>query len=228
VVAVIQHTPYHSLQDSPWYAAVSAGDSLKFGDQFCNFPATTLPDGLGVHDDFEDNDCLSPWLSIIEGNIVKGASVDADDGSINHAPTGNCLTQLINPTAQRFEARLQFIATSDGKYPQWMGFAVTGLGPTPPDESMDLLGINGEVFATIDLNALMGNYLDARLTDDDVFVGFIADQPITGVLFRDGGILLDHFQYGYGAAPMPEPAVSGLALAGAAICLRRRRTPAPA
>jgi hypothetical protein len=224
-VTVVQHSPYRSLNDSPWHDAVAVGDSLKFADQFCNDPATTLPNGLGVHDDFEDNDCYSPWLRIIEGDVgrASGGSVDADDGTPNLTADGASFTQVPNFTAGRWEGRLGFLVTSDGKYPQWFGFDVTGTNDTPKPEMMDLLGVGGQIFATINLSDILGSYRDPELVPDDVFLGFLADQPVTEIVFHDGGLVLDHFQYGYGAAPVPEPTAWGMALVAAAGCLRRRR-----
>jgi hypothetical protein len=78
-VVVLPVTPYRSLDDSPWKAAVRAGDALKFRFGDCNEHADRLPSGFGVHDDFEDRDCISPWLRLKSGEILRGASVDADD-----------------------------------------------------------------------------------------------------------------------------------------------------
>ena len=38
-----------------------------------------------------------------------------------------------------------------------------------------------------------------------------------------GEVRIDHFQYGYGAQPIPEPAVPALAVIAAAGACRRRR-----
>ncbi len=225
-VTILPVTPYRSLNDSPWRDAIVAGDALKFGDQFCNFPATTLPNGLGVHDNFEDDDCLSPWLQIKTGRVFSGASVDSDDGFLNETSSGRFLAWDFVAETQRIETELTFIPTSDGKFPLWVGFVVIGAGTSPEPAMMDLLGINGMTFASVNITSLVGNYRDARLVSDDVFVGFLSSEPIRAVSFYNFGVTLDHFQYGYGAQPIPEPAASAFAafaVAAAGAGRRRRR-----
>lgn len=86
---------------------------------------------------------------------------------------------------------------------------------------MQILGLNSIVLASFNLSSVVGLYLDNSLVRDDVFVGFVADAPITGIVM--GEVRIDHFQYGYGAQPIPEPAVPALAVIAAAGACRRRR-----
>ena len=225
-ITILPATPYRSLNDSPWRNAIFAGDALKFGDQFCNSPAPTLPDGLGVHDDFEDDDCQSPWLSIATGQTRAGGSVDADDGFLNESPNGDSLWSDFVDARQRLETRLEFITTSDGKYPLWFGYAVTFAGsPQFIDGTiiMDILGANNSTLASVNLYTLLGGEINGQLVRDDVFLGFVSDEPVRAIYIYNDGIIIDHFQYGYGTQPIPEPAASVLAAFAVVAAGRRRR-----
>ena len=112
-VTLLTPTPYIRFTDSPFYDAAAAGDALKFGDQFCNFPAETLPNGYGVHDDFIDNDCLSPWVLLTRGEFrLGGGAVDEDNG-VQGDPGG----WYIFGTGPGLVANIQFsfVPTSDEK-----------------------------------------------------------------------------------------------------------------
>ena len=91
-------TPYRSLADSPWYAAVAGGDSLIFTShnyQGCVDAVNqdTLPDGYGLYEDFEE--CFTPWVTNLASTTPwersSNAGVDADDGVINGITDGHGL-----------------------------------------------------------------------------------------------------------------------------------------
>ena len=117
-LAVVQRKgagPSRSLNDSPWQEAILAGDALKFGDTFCNYPAATLPNGLGVHDNFEDEDCLSPWLKLTAAQYLVDGSVDADDGHLGETPQGDSLGGVFRPATQSIGIMLEFIPHKRGR-----------------------------------------------------------------------------------------------------------------
>ena len=210
--------PYRSIEDSPWKVAVKAGDALTFlnhSAESCDdtLLPPTLPDGLGVYDDF--GDCGTPWAIPIDAE-KDNISVDADDGHINGSYNGHSLTARNGQRAYTIE----FYPTSDNKLPQWFGFAsMNGGYLTSP--SMRVFGVGGNLLDAInlvDLNVALGTspYLPK-------FQGFLFGQEISSIQF-DEGLIIDHFQYGYGAAPIPEP--TGLVLLSVVGVLglgRRRR-----
>ena len=208
--------PYRSIEDSPWKVAVNAGDALTFLNhkaENCDdtLLPPTLPDGLGVYDDF--GDCRTPWAVPFGAENVSNRSVDADDGKIDGSLLGHSISRLTNTPS----FTIQFFLTSDNKYPRWLGFASMNYFDTAP--TMDVFGEGGGLLETINLSALnnaVGTSPYAK------FQGFLFDIPISSIRFN-GAIIIDHFQYGYGAAPIPEPAGMGLLGVAAALGLNRRR-----
>lgn len=166
-----------------------------------------------MYDDF--GDCSTPWavpIDVESDNI----SVDADDGYINGSYNGHSLTARSGLRSYTIE----FYKTADNKLPQWFGFAsMNGGYLTPP--SMRVFGVGGNLLDTInlvDLNDALGTHPYVPK-----FQGFLFSQEINSIQF-DEGLVIDHFQYGYGAGPIPEP--TGMALIGVAAVLglsRRRR-----
>ncbi len=142
--------------------------------------------------------------------------VDADDGAIDGQAFGNALSSTNVPVTNGFT--LNFIPTTDGKLPQWFGFV--GVSDPNTAASIQILGVGGSLIESIQLSALQAaiNQNPYRVK----FQGFIVGQEISAVRFVNG-IAIDHFQYGYGAAPIPEPASLGLLAGGVFLGLRRRR-----
>jgi hypothetical protein len=222
-VAVLPVTPYRSLADSPWKEAVTAGDALKFRFGDCNEHAPTLPSGFGVHDNFEDRDCYSPWARITKGTLNEGNSIRSDLGVPGNTPFGTYFAMAYAPDDQQYIGQISFILTSDGMLPSWVGFGVVHTNALDGPVFADILGTGSTLLSTINLTSYLGNYRGGS-TDDDVFLGFFSDTPVESIVFRGlGGVTLDHFQYGYGT-PIPEPTLPPLtALALAATTYRRRR-----
>ena len=212
--------PYRSIEDSPWQVAVKAGDALTFLNhkaEDCDdtLLPPTLPDGLGVYDDF--GDCRTPWAVPFGAENVRNRSVDADDGKVDGRLLGHSISALTNTRSFTIE----FFPTSDNKLPRWFGFAaMNSFGSTP---TIDVFGEGGGLLETINLATLSNAVGTAPYVPK--FQGFLFDNPVSSIRFGEG-IIIDHFQYGYGAAPIPEPA--GLALLGVVGGLRlsrRRRGP---
>ena len=213
--------PYRSIDDSPWKVAVKAGDALTFlnhSAESCDdtLLPPTLPDGLGVYDDY--GDCRTPWAVDFGSASDHSRSVDADDGLIDGRLNGTSL----EAQSSFVTFGVQFYPTSDGKLPRWFGFAsLSGRRITPP--TLRVFGASGDLLDTINLIDMNDTF--PTISSGVRFQGFLFDQEVGRIEFG-GGLVIDHFQYGYGAAPIPEPA--GLALIGAAgvfaITRRRRGT----
>jgi len=200
--------PYRSIEDSPWKVAVKAGDVLALKNHYAEscdgtLLPPTLPDGLGVYDDF--GDCSTPWAVPFGAENVFNRSVDADDGNIDGRLLGHSITALTNTRS----FTIVFNPTSDNKLPRWFGFAAMNSFGTAP--TMDVFGEGGGLLERINLAALSNAVGTAPYVPK--FQGFLFDNRVSSIRFGEG-IIIDHFQYGYGAGPIPEPA--GLALIGAA------------
>lgn len=209
-------TPYRSLADSPWYRAIADGDALTYyshtWDDCDPTGVGTLPDGLGVYEDFEA--CGTPWVSKIQTRYSDNQGVDADDGDIDGQSSGNVLVPMGN------NFTLVFSPTTNGKLPQWFGFVSLARSTVRPP-SIEILGLGGNLLERIQLTDLNQAVLANPPGPLGVrFQGFIVSQEITAIRFLDGAVI-DHFQYGYGAAPIPEPSV--LALTGLVFLGFKRR-----
>lgn len=222
VLSVVTVPTYRYLTDSPWYPAVVAGDALKKvpfdspgGTYYEN--ATTLPDGLGVHDNFEgdDFDQMSPFVQVDYDEVVLGSNSEADGFGIY--PSSH-LTSAFNLANGRNELPMTFIATEDGKYPIWLGFAGGVVGPSA---NLQIIGVDGSI-ENIDLYGVL-NALPPTSPRSYPFVGFIFDRPIKSAVIQTGA-LIDHLQYGYGASPIPESGAAMLAGVAGLLLARRRRT----
>ncbi len=213
-------TPYRSLADSPWRVAVEAGDALEFSKHTWNgceeLNPTTLPDGYGVYDDFQE--CTTTWLLHSHTEFVLNSSVDADDGVLDGVGHGRSIQSDIHTGGIPVDFMLSFSPTSDGKLPKWFGFASLFATPLNQPPAIDVLGVGGALLQSITLTDL-NNGVNA-MPFVAKFQGFISDQEITAIIFHEG-LTIDHFQYGYGAGPVPEPC--SLLLVGlGGIVLRRR------
>ena len=210
--------PYRSIEDSPWKVAVKAGDALTFlnhSAESCDdtLLPPTLPDGLGVYDDF--GDCRTPWAVPFGAASDHSRSVDADDGFIDGILNGTSLEQ----SSSFVTFGIEFYPTSDSKLPRWFGFAsLSGRRITPP--TLRVFGASGDLLDTINLIDM--NVAFPTISSGVRFQGFLFDQEVGRIEFG-GGLVIDHFQYGYGAAPIPEP--TGLVLLSVVGVLRisRRR-----
>ncbi len=216
-------TPYRSLADSPWYAAVAGGDSLIFTShnyQGCVDAVNqdTLPDGYGLYEDFEE--CFTPWLHKIYVQQDENFSVDADDGVLNGVGLGHSISSNGQNAADTEGFTLQFSPTTDNKYPQWFGFAQ--LTNYEKIAGFDVLGVGGGLIAHVTLTELTAAVGQTPYVAK--FQGFIVGQEIGSILFHNA-VNIDHFQYGYGAGPVPEPSSFNLLGPALMVLFRRRKTP---
>ena len=232
IVATTPATHYRSLEDSPWRVAVKAGDELVFVNHtWEGADAITgigsIPQGYGVYDDFEESVTSTPWLQwgANHQEIISHHSVDGDDGILNSQGNGKSLHGLTQGVTFAPSVTLEFIPMSIGEYPKWFGFALIRASTTLP-LSLKILGVNNS-FNTVNLNNLRTDENSSttflNLTSDDVFIGFVCDTQIKSISL-EGEFLLDHFQYGYGPGPIPEPGTCSLGLLGVALASRRRRS----
>ncbi len=217
-------TPYRSLSDSPWYAGVAAGDALLYTEHTYAGgvpilpPPGSIPSGHGVYDAFENAE--SPWVQVLNYQENPGFSVDADDGILDYQGLGHSIAAQFVAQGLRFE----FLPMDNGEYPRWVGF-VSLLSSNLRPASLEILGVDDSI-TTIDLTSLVaqqGLIPTTTFTDNDLFAGFISDRQIKRVTLFGGGFVVDHFQYGYGAFPIPESSSLVIASCGCALFLRRKR-----
>ncbi len=221
-VVATPYTKYRSLADSPWYAAVAAGDDLVYsyhdygGAAYRQPRVTSIPDGYGMYEDFEESGTF-PWMTVSNEDYYS-RSVDIDDGVLDYQGRGQSLGVYI----LQFGLSIQFTPTATGSLPKWFGFASVGSAGNP---YLEILGVDNSL-TTVSLTSLVAwQNTPGPIPPNsirDYFAGFISDVEIQSVTVR-GSLLIDHFQYGYGAGPIPEPSAALLLGAGLVLGLSRRK-----
>jgi hypothetical protein len=221
-VVATPYTKYRSLADSPWYAAVATGDSLvydyhTYSGSYTKEPrVTSIPDGYGMYENFEESGTF-PWMTV-SNEDYHSYSVDIDDGVLDYQGRG----QSIGARIPQFGLAIQFTPTATGSLPKWFGFVSVGSAGTP---YLEILGVDNSL-TTVSLTSLvMLQNAPGPIppnTVRDYFAGFISDVGVQSVTLR-GSLRIDHFQYGYGAGPIPEPSALMLLGAGLVLGLSRRK-----
>lgn len=173
--------------------------------------------GLGATfflEDFEDLEANTPGLSFVYGGIGRGASVDADDGSIDgsgevaNSATAGILTSSAGSFGTR--ARFEFDDIALGRYPTHVGFVMTAGAASLGQITVYSASGDNVVLDTT------GTSYDASTARDDRFFGFIDPHGVTAIeidkginrhLFPRNFPRVDHIQYG-----VPEPSCSALVI----------------
>jgi hypothetical protein len=214
-------TPYRSLSDSPFS-----------GESFSWF----------YLEDFEDGLLNTPGVSVSPSSVAIAVggytdSVDGDDGFIDGSGSnGHSLWSNFASALFAFD----FNAAALGAFPTHVGLVWTDVGNVVTGK----YGFTGVTFEAFDENGVtlgvmgpivLGDGAISGQTAEDRFIGAINSGGISRVEIRSPDTNdweVDHLQYGFAAErtldaqPVPEPATSGLLLAGLVLVRRtlRRKT----
>ena len=206
-VALYGPLPYRGRADSPFYAGIQRGAILL--------------------EDFEDR-TLTPGVSVTTGAITAGPGVDEDDGGIdgygfNHIWfTNTGAPGLPSP----FGIEIKFTADEQGRYPNYVGFALLGFNlQSLPDYTQfyQFFGPDGKSLTDTPLNSVVPRLpdgTDSSSTLGDRFVGAWSDTGIARVIVGATN-RFDHLQFGYS---IPEPGQAALVTwVALQLAARRRR-----
>lgn len=215
-------SPYLSAADSPFPVLTDPTFHLEdFEDENC-VPGPGVFCGGGKFD--------APGVNLIHGSTGPGASVDADDGTIDGSgatgASGTSVTIFANPDLTfTFDAiEFEFDQSELGFFPTAVGFVLTsGAGERSGLTVYDANG-NSVDFDTTNL------LLDPSTTSDDRFIAII--NPIGISRLQMGRTIItatgdfntprvDHLQYGLF---IPEPSTKELVLLAALLGVRVART----
>ncbi len=225
---VLGPTPYHSRADSPF--PVDGSNPKFFLEDF--EPPSNLPPSDFIVGKFSPLGAQMVW-----GSIVRGSSVDADDGAIDGSGhtgwSGVATTYILFGTESEVDFfTVQFDAQVLGFLPTAVGFVATAGAPGNGGFSIYDPAGNRKDFAMPDIS------LNDLTAADDRFIGVIDPDGISRIEIGvridhapNGGLLgpmlqLDHFQYGL---LVPEPPAfelgcSAACLIGLFILAQSRRT----